>query len=246
MREWVGDRVVQNLMTYGYTIKNKKFESTVSVAREDIEDDQYGVYAPIVQMMGESAANYPDELIFELMNKGFTYKCYDGQPFFSSSHITNDNVTKKITISNMGTAPLSASAYTEARAQMMGLVDNNGKILKIRPNLLVVPPSLESEGRKLLMADVIDGTTNVYKDTAELLVVQELTVNPTAWYLLDTSKPVKPFIFQERIKPEFISLDNPKDGNVFFNAQYIYGVNCRGNAGYGLWQLAYGSTGTGK
>ena len=27
--------------------------------------------------------------------------------------------------------------------------------------------------------------------------------------------------------------------------KFVYGVDARGNAGYTLWQLAYGSTGTG-
>ena len=34
-----------------------------------------------------------------------------------------------------------------------------------------------------------------------------------------------------------------RDDNVFFEKKYIYGVDSRDNAGYGLWQLAYGSTG---
>lgn len=31
---------------------------------------------------------------------------------------------------------------------------------------------------------------------------------------------------------------------MFFQDEYLYGVNARYNTGYGLWQLAYGSTGT--
>ena len=39
-REWLGDRVVQNLALHDYSIKNKSFENTVGVPREAIEDDQ--------------------------------------------------------------------------------------------------------------------------------------------------------------------------------------------------------------
>ena len=35
----------------------------------------------------------------------------------------------------------------------------------------------------------------------------------------------------------------PGDDNVFFKKEFIYGVDARCNAGYGLWQLAFGSTG---
>lgn len=62
-----------------------------------------------------------------------------------------------------------------------------------------------------------------------------------AWFLLDTTKVVKPFIFQERKKPEFVSLDKSTDPNVFSKKEFLYGVDSRDNAGFGLWQLAYGS-----
>ena len=56
------------------------------------------------------------------------------------------------------------------------------------------------------------------------------------WFLLDTSKVVKPMVWQERKKYQFTALDRSTDPN-----EYLYGVTGRGNAGYGLWQLAYAS-----
>ena len=35
-REWIGDRVIQNLKQHGYSIKNRTFENTVGVPREAI------------------------------------------------------------------------------------------------------------------------------------------------------------------------------------------------------------------
>lgn len=61
----------------------------------------------------------------------------------------------------------------------------------------------------------------------------------TRWFLLDNSRAVKPVIFQERKKPEFVSKTALTDDNVFTAAQFVYGVDCRDNVGYGLWQLAY-------
>lgn len=49
MREWIGDREIKNLSSYGYTIRNKDFEMTVSVPRNDLEDDCIGVYKPMFQ-----------------------------------------------------------------------------------------------------------------------------------------------------------------------------------------------------
>lgn len=85
-REWIGDRQYQNLKLHDYTIKNKTFENTVAVAREDIDDDTYGVYNMPMKLLGEDAALHPDELVFNLLKTGFTAKCYDGQPFFDTDH----------------------------------------------------------------------------------------------------------------------------------------------------------------
>ncbi len=46
MREWIGDREIQNLSASDYTIKNKDFELTVGVDRNAIEDDKIGLYNP--------------------------------------------------------------------------------------------------------------------------------------------------------------------------------------------------------
>lgn len=241
MREWLGERIIQNLTAFSYAIKNRDFELTIGVDRNDIEDDTIGIYAPLMQSMGQSAAMHPDELIWELLASGFTGLCYDKKPFFSAAHKDG-----KLTQSNLGTAVLSVTSYGDARAQMMALKDENGNSLKIIPNLLVVPPQLEGIARKILYSDQIDSTTNVYKGTAELLVVPDLSGDATKWYLMDVSKPVKPLIFQERKKPEFVAKDKPEDDNVFNNKQIVYGVDSRDNAGFGLWQLAYGSTGAGE
>ena len=239
LRKWVGDRVINSLAAHGYTIKNESWEATVEVNREDIEDDAYGVYTPMIKELGRSAATHPDEIVFGLLAKGFTETCYDGQYFFDTDHKDEDGPVQ----SNKGTKVLSAASYSAARAQMMSLLDAKGTPLGIMPNLLVVPPQLEEAARKILYAEQIDGTTNTLKNTAELLAAPWLAANPTAWFLFDTSRAIKPLIFQQRKKPEFVSMDATNDQNVFMKKQYIYGVDCRDNAGFGLWQLAYGSTG---
>lgn len=238
LRKWVGDRQVQNLEAHSYTIKNEKFEGTVGVDVDDIEDDTIGVYPILIEQLAQSAAIFPDELCFGLLSKGFSNKCYDGETFFGAHKIGKKSITNK------GTKKFSAEAYQEARSQMMSITDENGKSLKIMPNLLVIPPQLEGEAKKVLLADIIDGTTNIHKNSATILVSHELADTPEAWFLLDTNKPLKPIIFQERKKPELVSLNKSTDNNVFMNGQALYGVDTRCNAGYGFWQMAFGSDGS--
>lgn len=60
-----------------------------------------------------------------------------------------------------------------------------------------------------------------------------------AWYLLDTSRALKPIIFQERTKPELESITDTGNDTVFMKDKYLYGIRYRCNVGFGFWQLAY-------
>jgi phage major head subunit gpT-like protein len=101
-KEWLGDRVVQNLKEHGFTITNKRFENTVGVPRDDITDDQYGVYKPLFQQLGYDAKTHPDELTFALLLRGFVEKCFDGQPFFDADHPVADAAGVIQSVSNFG------------------------------------------------------------------------------------------------------------------------------------------------
>jgi phage major head subunit gpT-like protein len=168
LREWIGPRVVNALKAHGFTIANRKFESTIAVKRDDFADDRLGVFKPMIQLMGQRAAQHRQDMVLGLLKNGFTTPGFDGQNFFDDDH------------------PVE-----------------------------------------------IDGTTVSVSNTGG--------GSGTAWYLLDTSKPVRPVILQTREDDEFTSLTRAEDAHVFINDEYLYGVRARAAAGFGLWQLAHGS-----
>lgn len=61
--------------------------------------------------------------------------------------------------------------------------------------------------------------------------------NP-GWFLLDTRGVLKPFIYQERDKPELTTLMDPKADGVFTKDTYKFGIRMRNEGGYGFWQQA--------
>lgn len=85
-REWIGDRVVQNMGQSGYSITNKDFELTLGVDRNHIEDDNLGIYGMMFEEIGSSTSSKACELVYGLLAAGFTTPCYDGQNFFSTTH----------------------------------------------------------------------------------------------------------------------------------------------------------------
>jgi len=164
VREWIGDRQISSLEPKAFQVETKDWEATIEVDRNDIEDDQLGLYNPIVAALAQEARKHPEKLIADLLVGAFTTPCYDGQNFFSAGH------------------------------------------------------------------PVGDGTASNFATGGE-----------TPWFLLDTSRAVKPFIFQLRREVQLVRMDRADDEHAFMRKKLRYGVDYRGAASYGLWQLAYAS-----
>lgn len=247
MKKWVGDKHIKSLAAFKYSIVNDDWEATVEVDRNHIEDDKLGIYKPQAEMAGASAAQLPDEIVMDLVNQGFTNLCFDGQAFFDTDHeVAGASVSNKGTVAlSVATQAAVIASYGAARTAMRKFKDDEGRPLNVNPNVLLVPPALEAIALAIVNNDRLDdGKANPYKGTAEVVVDARLT-SDTAWFLLDTTKAVKPFIYQERKAPVFVSQTDMNADDVFSRKQYKFGAEARAAGGYGFWQLAFGSTGAG-
>lgn len=86
IREWIGERQVKNLETFDYTLKNRKFELTIGVKRDDIADNTLAGYGITATDFGQKAGLYPDRLIWDVVKNGHQNVCFDGQYFFDTDH----------------------------------------------------------------------------------------------------------------------------------------------------------------
>jgi phage major head subunit gpT-like protein len=247
MREWVGSRVAQNIGEGDYTIKNRSFESTVTVKREHIEDDTLGIYSPMFEALGSNVAYSPDQLVFSLLPAGFNTPCWDGVNFFANNH----PIKKGVTFSNRGTNKLAANRFEAALAAMQSLRNEADVPLRRflgegeQAPLLVVGPTNRVNALGIVGVEKLaGGADNPNYRAANIMVLPELTGNNAdMWFLLEVSQVVKPLIFQRRKEPEFVALHRIDDPNVFDRSEYRYGYDDRKAAGYGFPQLAWGSTG---
>lgn len=98
LREWVGDRVVEEIAGHAYTLVNKKWEKTLAIPADDIKDDQYGNYALVAEDIGKSAIASKGQLVWKALENGelATSLGYDGVPFFSTLHPVGDGVQSNI------------------------------------------------------------------------------------------------------------------------------------------------------
>lgn len=243
MREFTDERMPLGLLEHDYTIRNKTWESSIAIERAAIEDDKYGQIKLRIVSLAREAKRHMDELVFTLLRSGFTNTCYDGQYFFDTDHAEGESDTQ----SNKGTSALSAGSLQSAITAMMKFRDDRGKLLGVTPDLLVVPPDLQWTAMELLESTYWPGETsaaakvanNVLKGKLDLLVSPYLS-DTNDWFVLSTKGVVKPIILQTRTPIEFAALEADSESG-FMRDEYVYGVRARYNAGYGLWQMAYGS-----
>jgi phage major head subunit gpT-like protein len=167
LREWKGSRIVKGIARSAYQLSTKKYEKTISLDREDEEDDNLDVYMPSIRYLAQQTANWRSQQVHKALEANGAG--YDDVPFFSSTH------------------PNASTGLNESNYQA--------------------------------------------------------GANP-AFYVFDTSSPLKAIIWAERIAPRIVARINENDDNVFWRDQYIWGVRARGGAGYGLWQAAYKSKST--
>ncbi|HAK5376277.1 TPA: head protein [Salmonella enterica] len=100
IKEWLNDRQLKSLSTRDYFLKNKTFESSIQIKREDFEDNDYGKYSMVFEQYGRKAAAFPDKLLFEAMKKGHLSEGIDGHNFFATDHPNGEGVYSNLYGSN--------------------------------------------------------------------------------------------------------------------------------------------------
>ena len=243
LKELIGEFAIMNLLEHAYRIVNKEFGVIIGVKRTDIERDNLGTYTGIFKALGIAASEHPDELLFERMAGGFTSLCYTGKNFFDANHEPKPGGVK---FSNKGTKKLSAANFEVARQNLLSRLNYEGRPMNLgRDLVLVVSPTYDKTARDIVLADnLANGGSNVLKGTARLVTSARLAgASEHNWFLFDLGHPVKPFINQIEVNTEFTSQDKLDDDSVFNLSEFRHKAYRRGNVGYGMPELAYGSTG---
>ncbi len=242
MREWLGDREIEALGREPFTIRNREWEKTIGIPKAAFEDDQLGIYSAQIKALAAIAAQHPDELLVELIEGGFANNGYDGVPFFSANHPITGGVQ-----SNVVSGALSETTFASALLKLRSMKGKGGR--PINPLAaggrltLTVGPANEAAAKTLLKKEYVDGgDSNINFNAADLEVLPYIA--GTHWMLSVTGGALAPFILQMRKRPVFIAKDRQDDDEAFMKNRFVYGIEGRWNMGYGLHQLAVGSTGS--
>jgi phage major head subunit gpT-like protein len=170
-RLWNGPRVPFEAAPQTYTITNQTFESTLSIDRFTLDDDQFGVYAYQIPFMAQQAARQPDYMLRDLIENtgdqtGPRQTGQDGVNGFSTAHPINfynagqgtyindfggGGASVTFNTSNGGIStvtvggPFSPVSFWSLYNYMAQLKNESGEVFGIKPNYIMHAPFLKGE-----------------------------------------------------------------------------------------------------
>jgi phage major head subunit gpT-like protein len=263
MREWIGGRQARGLRENGLTIFNKKYESTLEVACDDIRRDKTGQIMLRVGEQAKRSMSHWNKLLSTLIANGGGQTnglCYDGQYFFDTDHSEQDSGTQlnlltasqvpKLDISTT-TAPTPVEmvdAVLGMIAYMLAYKDDVGEPVNedAREFLVMVgTPTLWTALAGALGTPVVvsggAAVTNVLSTLDGFTIRGEfnprLSASTTNLYVFRTDTDVKPFIRQEE---QAVTMSAVAEGSEleFKEDKWEFGIKALRNVGYGFWQNA--------
>ncbi len=251
VREMTGSRLKRQVPEQTYTIKNKKWENTVSIDYETRKYARLNAVQSLLGNLGSKARAYADKLISTLIQNGATagYTCYDGQVMWYASH-SDPGAAYTTAQSNVLTyAAATGTTWTDVEmanaicygiSSLMGYLDGEGDPVFMDPSKPVL----------------IECATDIYARLASLMFIPTLTggasnpakglftVTANPWltkvtttdvfFMFNVSGVHKPFILQYA---EPVSLEDDMGGDNDFNTKDVsFGSFGYYNAGYGDWR----------
>jgi len=243
VREWLGDRKFKELRSSDYFLKNKKWESSLKVAKDDISDDNLAMYPPMIKDLADEATHHPDELLFDTLLAGESSVGFDGQNFYDTDHewgdsgVQSNDLTFNAVDPDDVTVAEFADAYEIMRQAFLTFKRDNGKTY-VRPTvkpltglMLLVPIELQLTATKAVTQEITDtGESNIILDLPRILTSGFLT-NQRKFYLFNLDSLLMPFIFQARE-----SLSRGTKGIGDLETQEIkFMTQARYNVGYLAW-----------
>jgi len=217
LEEVLDEVTITSIGRYVQSVPNRTFARIVQVKRNDIADDNIGVYRPGVRQLGRRAALYSLRLAVEALLAGFTDEWIDSQPVFSASHTWPGGRTW----SNRSDVALDGDNFDAACRALEGRPGPDAAPLGLVPRMLVCGIDLRGTAEEILELQFLsNGASNRRYKRCDLMVLPRLG-SSKAWFVVDND-PVKPMVLQDREGPEFTAKDDPADDDAFYRERYAY------------------------
>lgn len=226
MREFKDERVPGTISDVLYRVTHRKWESTLNVKREDIEDDNLGYIPSAVRKMTVKARKHYTRLASAALDAGFTAKMSDGKAFFHTDrgNILGSSGSKK---------SLDATNFQAAIEAIESATGLDGEPLGLKATKLIVGPKQRAAARAILnKVTLANGESNEHYKELDLFVDPYLG-SSLNWFVLAGGEGNMPIVILERIKADKIVEKNDLNSDKAFDADvFAWGLRGRYDAGY--------------
>ncbi len=228
LRRWLSERRPGTFKFMTEIQKIGKWEQSVAIQGEDIEDDDLGIYKSAIEEMAMENKLAYGVMATEAVMKGFTTATDDGNNYFSAAH------------GNLQSGALNQANFEAATLKLETQRDDNGKSYGYLATTLVVGPANRAAAKAIVEKEYLSGgESNPNYKAVKVVVIPQITDN--SWYVADLGRKSKPVEVVERRKAgalRQIMKDKQEDSDV-----YTWGTDGRFDAAYSNYRLIVGSTG---
>lgn len=259
MREWIGGRQPKGFTDKSYTIKNKKYESTLDVLCEDIRRDKTGqIMIRVGEQVTRANAHWA-KLLSALIVAGDSTVCYDGEYFFDTDHSEGDSGSQSNAIS-VDISALAANVHgsttvpsieemqqciIQAIIKMCGYLDNEGEPLNegARNFTVMTPVSLYQPALAAIALPNIAANVNnvIQAGDFSIQVAPNARLDAASWTasfaVFNTDGDASALICQEELPVQVSAIAEGSEYE-FKEDKWMFGIMASRNVGYGFWQKA--------
>lgn len=226
MREFKDERIPGTISDVLYQVTHRKWESTINVKREDIEDDNIGYIPAAVKKMTVKSKKHYSVLASAALRNGFTEKMSDGVAFFhtSRSNVLGASNDKK---------SLDATNFALAVEKIETAKGLDGEVLGLTATKLIVGPKQRAKALAILNKETLaNGESNVNYKAVDLFV-DPYFGDSLDWFVLAGGEGNMPIAILERVKADKVVAKNDLNSDRAFDADvFAWGLRGRYDAGY--------------
>ena len=233
---------------YRVDVRNYEFALGMQVERRLVDDDQFNQIKRRASNMADAfnitietdAANvYINGFTDDGTNRmGASTNGADGVGLLSAAHPYSP-ANSGTTQSNEGTLALTIDNLDTTRQNMRNFTDDQGQLLGVNPDMLLVPPELERTATQLVSERAIYEPSSAQYDVNMFSgrfrpVVWDRLTDSNAWFLIDSTLMKQHLIWQWRIRPEFAQAEDFDGLTAKFRGYMRYGI------GWTDWKWIFG------
>ena len=168
-RKWNGSRTIRTPAPQTYLVNIFPYELTLEIDKFKLQDDQYGIYFPMIAMMGLQAKKHPDYLLRDLIfntgdQTGAVQNGFDGLTHWNTAHpvdywdsskgtYCNDFRSGGVSVNGVTVGGgLTVNGFGTAWEEFGSRKSESGEALGIRPDLTWCAEQNRANGMTILQA----------------------------------------------------------------------------------------------